>query len=266
MVSTAGGIVIAIVVILVAAAVGWVVFTQLRARRLGLPPPSLSSYLPWHKADTPYGPPRPARGGVVGWFNDVMRKFKHRNDRSAAGAYEQSLHSGSGPGNRGFGPLDPDDAWDSRVGNEADGYGYYEQELGGHTEYTGANYGGSRLGTGPAAHAGYDEDVERGRRPSRDAGAATAAEAGRRQNPLTMMRRQASGASVHDRWTWEDQDIGRAIDQAVLAVAMPNGDRYSEKTSRAADGRRGGREKRGRKWDKEKKADGEGGSLLLITE
>ncbi|KAK1237799.1 hypothetical protein MKX07_003635 [Trichoderma sp. CBMAI-0711] len=190
MVSTAGGIVIAIVVILVVAAAGWVVFTQLRARRLGLPPPSLSSYLPWHKADTPYGPPRPARGGIVGWFNDVVRKFKHRNDRSAAGAYEQSSYGP--PGNRGFGPLDPDDAWDSRVGNEADGYGYYEQELGGHTEYTGASYGGGggRLGapagtTAAAAHAAYDEDLERGRRPSRDAGAATAAGVGAgRVNPF----------------------------------------------------------------------------------
>ncbi|PTB42791.1 uncharacterized protein TrAFT101_001373 [Trichoderma asperellum] len=179
MVSTAGGIVIAIVVILVAAAIGWVVFSQLRARRLGLPPPSLSSYLPWHKSDTPYGPPKPARGGVVGWFNDIVRKFKHRNDRSATGAYEQS-----GPrGNRGFGPLDPDDAWDARVGNEADGYGYYEQELGGHTEYTGASYDSGRLGSVPAAHVGYNEDVERGRRPSRDAGAATAATASQR-NPF----------------------------------------------------------------------------------
>ncbi|KAL7785987.1 hypothetical protein V8C37DRAFT_393111 [Trichoderma ceciliae] len=182
MVSTAGGIVIAIVVILVVAAVGWVVFAQLRARRLGLPPPSLSSYLPWHKPDTPYGPPRPARGGVVGWFNDITRKFKHRNDRSAAGAYEQPL-GGAPRGSRGFGPLDPDDAWDSRVGNEADGYGYYEQELGGHTEYTGANYNGNRLSTGPAAQVGYEEDVERGRRPSRDAGAATAAAASHR-NPF----------------------------------------------------------------------------------
>ncbi|KAH6607855.1 3-phytase A [Trichoderma cornu-damae] len=185
MVSTAGGVVIAIVVILVVAAVGWIVFTQLRARRLGLPPPSLSSYLPWHKSDAPYAPPRPARGGIVGWFNDLVRKFKHRNDRSAAGAYEQSLHSGGAPrGNRGFGPLDPDDAWDTRVGNEADGYGYYEQELGGHTEYTGASYNSNRLSTGPAAHAGYGEDVERGRRPSRDAGAATAAAAAHRSNPF----------------------------------------------------------------------------------
>jgi hypothetical protein len=158
--------------------------------QLQLPPPSLSSYLPWHKADTPYGPPRPARGGIVGWFNDVVRKFKHRNDRSAAGAYEQSSHGP--PGNRGFGPLDPDDAWDSRVGNEADGYGYYEQELGGHTEYTGASYGGGgggRLGapggTTTTAHAAYDEDLERGRRPSRDAGAATAAGVGAgRVNPF----------------------------------------------------------------------------------
>lgn len=36
MVSTAGGIVIAVVVLLVAAAVGWIVFTQLRARKLGV--------------------------------------------------------------------------------------------------------------------------------------------------------------------------------------------------------------------------------------
>ena len=38
--------------------------------------------------------------------------------------------------NRGFGPLDPDDAWDARVGTEADAYGpggyYEEQELGLH--------------------------------------------------------------------------------------------------------------------------------------
>lgn len=36
MVSTAGGIVIAIIVLVLAAAVGWIVFTQLRARRLGV--------------------------------------------------------------------------------------------------------------------------------------------------------------------------------------------------------------------------------------
>ena len=44
MVSTAGGIVIAIVVLVLLAAVGWVVFTQLRARRLGV---SHSLYSVW---------------------------------------------------------------------------------------------------------------------------------------------------------------------------------------------------------------------------
>lgn len=36
MVSTAGGIAIAVVVLLLAAVIGWIVFTQLRARRLGV--------------------------------------------------------------------------------------------------------------------------------------------------------------------------------------------------------------------------------------
>lgn len=59
MVSTAGGIVIAVVVLLVAAAVGWIVFTQLRARRLGvcrmlssppLPVPTFADRHPWISA------------------------------------------------------------------------------------------------------------------------------------------------------------------------------------------------------------------------
>ncbi|KAM0438837.1 hypothetical protein ACHAPT_001598 [Fusarium lateritium] len=176
MVSTAGGVVIAIVVLLIAAAVGWVVFTQLRARRLGLPPPSLASYLPWHKEESPYGPPRPAPGGIVGWFNDQVRKFKNRNNRSAAGAYEQSLGGGGAPrGRRGFGPLDPDEAWDSRVGHEADAYGYYEEDVGGRgrdTGYGGGSGGGYNMnlaatpGLSGGARFGDDEE-DRGRRASR---------------------------------------------------------------------------------------------------
>ncbi|KHN97891.1 uncharacterized protein MAM_04280 [Metarhizium album ARSEF 1941] len=164
MVSTAGGIVIAILVLLTVAAVGWVVYAQMRARRLGLPPPTLSSYLPWKRSETPYGPPQPAPGGVVGWFNDQIRKMKNRNNRSATGAYERPLQGGSG-GRRGFGPLDPDEAWDARVGHEADGYGYYEeQELGRHTntEYAGGSSYNMDLAATPGAN--YDDD-ERGRRP-----------------------------------------------------------------------------------------------------
>lgn len=99
-------------------------------------------------------------------MNDQVRKFKNRNNRSAAGAYEQPLQGGGG--RRGFGPLDPDEAWDSRVGQEADGYGYYEpQELDGrNTEYSGASYNRNLASTSNVAHG--DEDVERGRRLSRD--------------------------------------------------------------------------------------------------
>ncbi|KYK59634.1 hypothetical protein DCS_00767 [Drechmeria coniospora] len=144
MVSTTGGIIIAVVVLSATAAVGWIVFTQLRARRLGLPPPSLSSYLFWKKgAENGYGTPRPAPGGIVGWFNDQVRKFKSRNNRSATGAYEQPLNGSGGAnrGRRGFGPLDPDEAWDARVGQEVGEYDYFEgQELGhgpGRSEYAG---------------------------------------------------------------------------------------------------------------------------------
>ena len=60
--------------------------------------------------------------------------------------------------NRGFGPLDPDDAWDARVGTEADAYGpggyYEEQELGLH---------GPQGGNAPP---GYAQD--RGRALSRE--------------------------------------------------------------------------------------------------
>lgn len=139
-----------------------------------LPPPSLTSYLPWHKEDNGYGPPQPAPGGIAGWFNDQVRKFKNRNNRSAAGAYEQS--GGAPRGRRGFGPLDPDEAWDSRVGNEADAYGYYEEEVGGRGRDTG--YGGGYNmnlaatpavsgGRGPGGRGMGDDEEDRGRRASR---------------------------------------------------------------------------------------------------
>lgn len=115
-----------------------------------------------------------------------MRKFRNRNNRSAAGAYEQTSAQGAAGarGRRGFGPLDPDEAWDARVGHEADGYGYYEeQELsggggGGATEYHGA--GGSyamklaptsRRGPGGHDDDDGDEELGRGRQPTRSPGA-----------------------------------------------------------------------------------------------
>lgn len=117
---------------------------------------------------------------MVGWFNDQVRKFKNRNNRSATGAYEAPLQDGgAGAQRRGFGPLDPDEAWDARVGNEAEQYGYYEErEMGGgprgapapgahdNTEYSGASY--SMNLAGPYGRAGGDDDDddgERGRKP-----------------------------------------------------------------------------------------------------
>ncbi|CRK33571.1 hypothetical protein BN1708_006068 [Verticillium longisporum] len=176
MVSTAGGIVIAIIILALAGALAWVTFTQLRARKLGLPAPSIASYIPFYKPD-PYGSSSASGGSgplatIKGWFGG-------RNARSATGAYEQPGATGSGggaglggnsssAGRRGFGPLDPDDAWDARVGHEADSYGPYgaydEQELGDRGRSAGHGYpsqvhrGGAAsglLGSNP-----FDDDAE----------------------------------------------------------------------------------------------------------
>ena len=86
------------------------------------------------------------------------------------------LGGGIGSGSRSSGPyhgtahsrLDPDGAWDDRVGDEADRYGpgadYEEQELGLHPPAPG-HYGGSGYGQ---ALPGYGE--ERGRSRSRQEG------------------------------------------------------------------------------------------------
>ncbi|OAA65719.1 hypothetical protein SPI_02506 [Niveomyces insectorum RCEF 264] len=133
---TAGVIVLVIILLLAAAGVGWVLFARFRAQRLGLPPPSWSSFVPFSSSSRSSYGVQPAPGGVGGWINDRWRRFKNRNNRTAVGAYEGAGGLGAGrggPTRRGFGPLDPDDAWDARVGAEADAYYYNEeQELGLH--------------------------------------------------------------------------------------------------------------------------------------
>ncbi|RAL66797.1 hypothetical protein DID88_007580 [Monilinia fructigena] len=80
---------------------------------------------------------------MLGWVKDKVNGLKNRKNRSAGGAYEEPLNSNvrGRAANRGFGPLDPDDAWDARVGTEADAYGpggyYEEQELGLHGGHPG---------------------------------------------------------------------------------------------------------------------------------
>ncbi|KAI3336070.1 hypothetical protein F4824DRAFT_463286 [Ustulina deusta] len=163
-VSPVGTFFIVLVVLLVVGAVGWVVFTQLRARRLGLPSPPLSSYIPFARSShqSAYGAPQPKSGGVRGWISDRFQSLK--NPRSAAGAYEQP----SAPaGRRGFGPLDPDDAWDARVGHETYGSAYYpddhELEDRGHHGRVDSPYSGSGY---QMNLAGDGTDENRGRNPN----------------------------------------------------------------------------------------------------
>ncbi|OTA63689.1 hypothetical protein K449DRAFT_381431 [Hypoxylon sp. EC38] len=179
MVSPVGTFFIVLFVLLIVAAVGWIVFTQLRARRLGLPAPPFSSYIPFARSEpsSSYGPPQPAPGGIRGWINDKVRALRGGGGgggtRSATGAgYER-------PSRRGFGPLDPDEAWDARVGHEADAYynyGYEEQELGlrphgqgqgpqrqADTAYSGAGYSSVNISAGGA-------DEQRGRTLNRNPG------------------------------------------------------------------------------------------------
>ncbi|EFX05403.1 hypothetical protein CMQ_3472 [Grosmannia clavigera kw1407] len=152
---TAGVVILVIVLLLVAAAAGWVLFTRLRAQRQGLPPPALSSLNPFSSTSS-YGV-QPAPSGVSGWISDRLRGFKARNNRTAAGAYEGGVPQAAGRTRNGFGPLDPDDAWDARVGNEAEAYYYNEeQELGLQPAYPGAAglHNSSRLDVTNTAYLG----------------------------------------------------------------------------------------------------------------
>lgn len=76
-----------------------------------------------------------------------------RSGRTTTGAYESTSYGvgapSSGGPRRGFGPLDPDEAWDARVENETGGY-YEEQELGlqdpTRGPYAGGGYGDVGVG------------------------------------------------------------------------------------------------------------------------
>ena len=145
-------------------AILYILFARHRAQQAGLPPPPLSSYNPFRSRSRPtqiY----PAPFGVFGW---VRSKFQSLRSSRGGGAYAQPL------GVHGRRGLDPDEAWDARVGNEADGYGlggyYEEQELGLRPQsnegtYAGGNYGGSH---GQALPEYGSEEMKRGRSVTRD--------------------------------------------------------------------------------------------------
>ena len=139
---------IALGVLIVIVVVAVIVIRQLRARQLGIP----TSYNPFGRSSSARNyPSNPS--GPLGWLKGRLNGFRNRRHRTTEGAYEEPLGGASAGGRRshlGFGPLDPDEVWDSRVGAEADGDGpggyYEEQELGLHRG-TAESYGGG----------GYDE-------------------------------------------------------------------------------------------------------------
>ncbi|KAK7750812.1 hypothetical protein SLS62_007211 [Diatrype stigma] len=168
-VSPVGTFFIVLFVLALVGAIGWVVFTQMRARRLGLPAPSWSSYNPFSRSDrsSPYGVPTPASGGIRGWFSDKLGALRGSSSGGGGGGGGRF----SGPGayeRRGFGPLDPDEAWDARVGHEAELGGYggsgYDQELGS-SHHDNTRYGGGGGGRGfdghdtPYSGGGYDMNL-----------------------------------------------------------------------------------------------------------
>lgn len=185
-VSGFGIFIIILIVLIVLGVVGWIAFvlfplllpfqltishsyTQLRARRLGLPAPRI---VPWGRSSNTggYAAPSPAPGGIQGWFSSKMNAL--RNTRTAGGAYESTGYSSSSRGRdrRGFGALDPDEAWDTRVGNEADyGGGYYEeQELGLQDPAHGPYGGGAYAPSNNIGVAGIEEGRGRSRSRQRE--------------------------------------------------------------------------------------------------
>lgn len=118
--------------LLVFAALGWIIYTRLHASRQGLPPPPLKSYIPFlsgPQSTTNY--PTPRSSGPLEWIKDQVAKL--RNKRTARGAYEETGRGadGSYTGARGR----DDDAWDTRApGREEDdsyaaaGPGGYDEE------------------------------------------------------------------------------------------------------------------------------------------
>lgn len=136
-----------------------------RARRLGLPPPSFNPFNRGRNDPAAYHAPAPAPSGIKGWFVDKIDAL--RNKRTAGGAYESSSFGANrGRDRRGFGALDPDEAWDARVGHEADQGGYYEeQELGLHDPNPGP-YGGR--GYGEVGIGGIPEERGRSRSIQRE--------------------------------------------------------------------------------------------------
>jgi len=152
-------ILILIVLIIPGSIAGYIFYKRIKAQRAGIEPPPLSSYNPFAHRER-HTENYPAPSGVVGWAKSKFQSLTGSGSGTRSGAYEPT-----GAGGRRA--LDPDGAWDARVGAEADGYGaggyYEEQELG--LRPPGGGYGGHGR-----VLPEYGADVPRGRSLSRDEG------------------------------------------------------------------------------------------------
>ncbi|KAL1955402.1 hypothetical protein VTO42DRAFT_8622 [Malbranchea cinnamomea] len=156
-----------IIPLLLCFGVAWIVYTQVRARRAGLPPPSWRAYIPFTSASSTYRDssfPSPRRGGIVDWFRDQYAKIRYR--RTHRGAYEdmESRRTAYGGGEH-------DEVWDSRLGGDDTGYGqggprgYYEEHEFDFVSTLRDSPYNSYSGQG---YTVKDDEPERGRTRSRD--------------------------------------------------------------------------------------------------
>jgi hypothetical protein len=211
-------------------AAGWVGYTRWRAHQQGLPPPPLSSYIPFKKSSGSTYPVAPAPSGVVGWFQDKFQTIKNRG----TGMQGSSAHA---RGRGSFAQLDPDGAWDDRVGNEADAYGrigdYEEQELGVHPAYGGGKtaYGAGQTAYGSSSAGGPQHRAEesRGRSRNRDEDTAyTGAEPQPRPNPFgddqeVNSLRGVSPRPVHDGDAHAEHDQGHRKQGSADSASIRTG-------------------------------------------
>ncbi len=182
-------IILTLLLVILVSLGAFVIFARVRASRAGLDPRPLSSYNPFSRSSNSTSYPSPAPNSILDWVKEKYRSLTNRRTTSGGG-YEEPLGRGTGGGGgggrlggrgrRGFGPLDPDEAWDARVGDEADAYGagggyYEEQELGLHPISTSTNnahsggYSGGGYGADAAVLPEYGtEDMGRGRSRSRE--------------------------------------------------------------------------------------------------
>ncbi|EGD94299.1 hypothetical protein TMEN_853 [Trichophyton mentagrophytes] len=167
------GWLILIIILALLAYGGWIGYSQIRARRAGLPPPPLKSYLPFTSSPASYGDanyPTPRSGGIVGWFKDKVAAL--RNRRTHQGSYEDHLEPRAYRGGAGRPLSEQDEPWDTRMGAaERDGGfgppGYYEEQELGFAPHTGGYDRNAAAYDGGLA-PGAGQEAGRGRSLSRD--------------------------------------------------------------------------------------------------